>query len=163
MIRKTSWSTEHLKMLTQVDSHKIMYDGYEYYWLRKLEDDWERHFILNFTNKKKAFHYLMYNIDEWKKELNVRLEKTVVAESYKQLIKMLDTQEKITKTVNSVLPTIEKINHIKLIKENISSPELQVRNKRQNNSLYKFFIPQFTTFSFYLNYLKKITMVLGVR
>ena len=54
MIRKTSWSTEDLQMLTQVDNHKIMYDGYEYYWLRKLEDDWERHFILNFTNKKKA-------------------------------------------------------------------------------------------------------------
>jgi hypothetical protein len=25
--------------------------------------------------------------------------------------------------------------------ESFSSPELQVRNKRQNNSLYKFFIP----------------------
>ena len=32
MIIKTSWSTEDLKMLTQVDNHKIMYDGYEYYW-----------------------------------------------------------------------------------------------------------------------------------
>ena len=137
MIRKTSWSTEHLKMLTQVDSHKIMYDGYEYYWLRKLEDNWERHFILNFTNKKKAFHYLMYNIKEWKKELNVRLEKTVVAESYKQLIKMLDTQEKITKTVNSVLPTIEKINHIKLIKENISAGELSSLLKVKKSIVYR--------------------------
>ena len=137
MIRKTSWSTEHLKMLTQVDSHKIMYDGYEYYWLRKLEDNWERHFILNFTNKKKAFHYLMYNIKEWKKELNVRLEKTVVAESYKQLIKMLDTQEKITKTVNSVLPTIEKINHIKLIKENISAGELSSLLKVKKSIIYR--------------------------
>ena len=137
MIRKTSWSTEDLKMLTQVDSHKIMYDGYEYYWLRKLEDNWERHFILNFTNKKKAFHYLMYNIDEWKKELNVRLEKTVVAESYKQLIKMLDTQEKITKTVNSVLPTIEKINHIKLIKENISAGELSSLLKVKKSIIYR--------------------------
>ena len=52
---KTSWSTEHLQMLTQVDNHKIMYDGYEYYWLRKLEDDWERHFILNFEDSKKAY------------------------------------------------------------------------------------------------------------
>jgi len=137
MIIKTSWSTEHLKMLTQVDSHKIMYDGYEYYWLRKLEDNWERHFILNFTNKKKAFHYLMYNIKEWKKELNVRLEKTVVAESYKQLIKMLDTQEKITKTVNSVLPTIEKINHIKLIKENISAGELSSLLKVKKSIIYR--------------------------
>ena len=137
MIIKTSWSTEHLKMLTQVDSHKIMYDGYEYYWLRKLEDNWERHFILNFTNKKKAFHYLMYNIKEWKKELNVRLEKTVVAESYKQLIKMLDTQEKITKTVNSVLPTIEKINHIKLINEGISAEELSSLLKVKKSIIYR--------------------------
>tara|TARA_R110001606_G_scaffold55903_1_gene135784 strand:- start:78 stop:533 length:456 start_codon:yes stop_codon:yes gene_type:complete len=137
MIRKTSWSTEDLQMLTQVDNHKIMYDGYEYYWLRKLEDDWERHFILNFTNKKKAFHFLIYNIKEWKKELNVRLEKTVVAESYKQLIKMLDTQEKITKTVNSVLPTIEKINHIRLIKEDISAVELSSLLKVKKSIIYR--------------------------
>ena len=134
---KTSWSTEHLQMLTQVDNHKIMYDGFEYYWLRKLEDDWERHFILNFEDSKKAFHYLKYNIDKWKEELNVRLEKTVVAESYKQLIKMLDTQEKITKTVNSVLPTIEKINHIRLIKEDISAVELSSLLKVKKSIIYR--------------------------
>ena len=137
MIRKTSWSTEDLQMLTQVDNHKIMYDGYEYYWLRKLEDDWERHFILNFEDSKKAFHYLKYNIDKWQNELNVRLEKTVVAESYKQLIKMLDTQEKITKTVNSVLPTIEKINHIRLIKEDISAVELSSLLKVKKSIIYR--------------------------
>ena len=37
-------------MLTRVHNHKIMFDGYEYYWLRKLKDDWERYFILNFTS-----------------------------------------------------------------------------------------------------------------
>ena len=58
MITKTSWSTEHLQSLTQIKNHKILFDGYEYYWVRKLEDKWERHFILNFANKKKAFHYL---------------------------------------------------------------------------------------------------------
>jgi len=134
---KTSWSTEHLKILTQVDNHKIMYDGYEYYWLSKLEDDWERHFILNFEDSKKAFHYLKYNIDKWQNELNVRLEKTVVAESYKQLIKMLDTQEKITKTVNSVLPTIEKINHIKLINEGVSAEELSSLLNVKKSIIYR--------------------------
>jgi Fic family protein len=137
MIRKTSWSTEDLQMLTQVDNHKIMYDGYEYYWLRKLEDDWERHFILNFTNKKKAFHYLKYNIDKWQKELNVRLEKTVIADSYKQLERMLDTQEKTIKMANSSLPTIEKINHIKLIKEGISTEELSSLLKVKKSIIYR--------------------------
>ena len=87
---KTSWSTDSLKMLTDVYNHKIMYDGFEYYWLRKLEDDWERHYILNFTNRKKAFHYLKHNISKWQKELNKRLEITVRDKSYKELERMLD-------------------------------------------------------------------------
>ena len=124
MIIKTSWSTEDLQTLTQVDNHKIMYDGYEYYWIRKLKDDWERHFILNFEDSKKAFYYLKYNIGMWQQELNKRLEITVRAESYKELERMLDIQEKTTKTANSVLPTIEKINHIKFINEGVSAEEL---------------------------------------
>ena len=121
---KTSWSTEDLKTLTQVDNHKIMFDGYEYYWIRKLKDDWERHFILNFEDSKKAFHYLKFTIGMWQQELNKRLEITVRAESYKELERMLDIQEKTTKTANSVLPTIEKINHIKFINEGVSAEEL---------------------------------------
>ena len=124
MIIKTSWSTEDLQTLTQVDNHKIMYDGYEYYWIRKLKDDWERHFILNFEDSKKAFYFLKYNIGMWQQELNKRLEITVRAESYKELERMLDIQEKTTKTANSVLPTIEKINHIKFINEGVSAEEL---------------------------------------
>ena len=137
MIIKTSWSTEDLKMLTQVDNHKIMYDGYEYYWLRKLEDDWERHFILNFADPKKAFHYLKYNIDKWQKELNNRLEITVRAKSYKELERMLEVQEKTTKTANSVLPTIEKINHIKLINEGVSAEELSSLLNVKKSIIYR--------------------------
>ena len=134
---KTSWSTEHLQMLTQVDNHKIMYDGFEYYWLRKLEDDWERHFILNFEDSKKAFHYLKYNIDKWQKELNNRLEITVRAKSYKELERMLDVQEMTTKTANSVLPTIEKINHIKLINEGVSAEELSSLLNVKKSIIYR--------------------------
>ena len=134
---KTSWSTEHLQMLTQVDNHKIMYDGFEYYWLRKLEDDWERHFILNFEDSKKAFHYLKYNIDKWQKELNNRLEITVRAKSYKELERMLEVQEKTTKTANSVLPTIEKINHIKLINEGVSAEELSSLLNVKKSIIYR--------------------------
>ena len=50
---KTSWSTEDLKSLTNVKNHKFVFDGYEYTWHRKLKDDWEIHFIRNFTDKKK--------------------------------------------------------------------------------------------------------------
>ena len=134
---KTSWSTEDLKTLTQVDNHKIMFDGYEYYWIRKLKDDWERHFILNFEDSKKAFHYLKFTIGMWQQELNKRLEITVRAESYKELERMLYIQEKTTKTVNSVLPTIEKINHIKLINEGISAEELSSLLKVKKSIIYR--------------------------
>tara|TARA_B100000795_G_scaffold247973_1_gene214525 strand:+ start:136 stop:594 length:459 start_codon:yes stop_codon:yes gene_type:complete len=134
---KTSWSTEDLKTLTQVDNHKIMFDGYEYYWIRKLKDDWERHFILNFEDSKKAFHYLKFTIGMWQQELNKRLEITVRAKSYKELERMLYIQEKTTKTVNSVLPTIEKINHIKLINEGISAEELSSLLKVKKSIIYR--------------------------
>ena len=137
MIIKTSWSTEDLQMLTQVHNHKIMFDGYEYCWVRKLKDDWERHFVLNFADPKKAFHYLKYNIDKWQKELNIRLETTVRDKSYKELERMLDVQEKTTKTVNSVLPTIEKINHIKLINEVVSAEELSSLLKVKKSIIYR--------------------------
>ena len=137
MIRKTSWSTEDLHMLTQVHNHKIMFDGYEYCWVRKLKDDWERHFVLNFTDPKKAFHYLKYNIDKWQKELNNRLEITVRAKSYKELERMLDVQEMTTKTANSVLPTIEKINHIKLINEGVSAEELSSLLNVKKSIIYR--------------------------
>ena len=137
MIIKTSWSTEDLHMLTQVHNHKIMFDGYEYCWVRKLKDDWERHFVLNFADPKKAFHYLKYNIDKWQKELNNRLEITVRAKSYKELERMLDVQEMTTKTANSVLPTIEKINHIKLINEGVSAEELSSLLNVKKSIIYR--------------------------
>ena len=137
MITKTSWSTEHLQSLTQIKNHKILFDGYEYYWVRKLEDKWERHFILNFATKKKAFHYLKYNITKWQQELDSRLERTEKALSYKDLERILDIQEKVIKTANSTLPTIEKINHIKLIKEDVTIEELERLLDKKRSVIYR--------------------------
>mgnify|MGYP006452149841 FL=1 len=50
MSEKSNWTTEELESLIQINNHRIMYDGYEYFWVRMLEDKWERHFILNFSN-----------------------------------------------------------------------------------------------------------------
>ena len=82
---KTSWSTEDLKSLTNVENHTFMFDGYEYTWYRKLKDEWELHFILNFKDRKKAFNYLKYNISRWNKELNKRLDSENRAGAYKHI------------------------------------------------------------------------------
>ena len=65
MTRKSKWTLEELESLTKIKNHKIMFDGCEYYWKRKLNEKWERHFILNFKTKEKAFSYLKYNISKW--------------------------------------------------------------------------------------------------
>ena len=101
-----------------------MFDGYEYYWLRKLNEEWERHFILNFKTKKKAFSYLKYNIVKWNEELLKLKNKLENNASYKELERMLDVQVKTHRIVNSGMPTIERINHIRLINEEITTSEL---------------------------------------
>ena len=134
---KTSWSNDDLRKLIIVDNHKIVYDGYEYTWYRKLEDNWEIHFIRNFSNRKKAFAYLKYNISKWTRELNKRVEDENRGGAYKHIEKMLDNQEKTYSIAFSSLPTIEKINHIRLINEDVSVDELSSILKLNKSIIYR--------------------------
>lgn len=124
MTRKSKWTLEELESLTKIKNHRIMFDGYEYYWVRKLNEKWERHFILNFKTKEKAFSYLKYNISKWRKELLKLKNELENNASYKDLERILDVQVKTHKIVNSGMPTIERINHIRLVNEGITASEL---------------------------------------
>ena len=124
MTRKSKWTLEELESLTKIKNHRIMFDGYEYYWVRKLNEKWERHFILNFKTKEKAFSYLKYNISKWRKELLKLKNELENYASYKDLERILDVQVKTYKIVNSGMPTIERINHIRLVNEDITVSEL---------------------------------------
>ena len=124
MTRKSKWTLEELESLTKIKNHRIMFDGYEYYWVRKLNEKWERHFIINFKTKEKAFSYLKYNIGKWRKELLKLKNELENNASYKDLERILDVQVKIYKIVNSGMPTIERINHIRLVNEDITVSEL---------------------------------------
>ena len=124
MGKKSNWTTEELESLIQINNHRIMYDGYEYFWVRMLENKWERHFILNFSDKRKAFSYLKYNIGKWNKELLDRKKITDRITSYKELETILHTQEQTHKILNSEMPTIEKINHLRLVNNEVSATEL---------------------------------------
>jgi len=124
MTRKSKWTLEELESLTKIKNHRIMFDGYEYYWVRKLNEKWERHFILNFKTKEKAFSYLKYNISKWRKDLLKLKNELENYASYKDLERILDVQVKTYKIVNSGMPTIERINHIRLVNEDITVSEL---------------------------------------
>ena len=134
---KTSWSTEDLKSLTNVENHTFMFDGYEYTWYRKLKDEWEIHFIRNFKDRKKAFNYLKYNISRWNKELNKRIDREDRLGAYKHIERMLDVQEKTYSIAHSNLPTIEKINHIRLVNKDVSVDKLSSILKLNKSIIYR--------------------------
>ena len=137
MERKTQWTTEELESLIEINNHRIMFDGYEYFWVRMLEDKWERHFILNFSDKRKAFSYLKYNIGKWNKELLDRKKITDRITSYKELETILHTQEQTHKKLNSEMPTIEKINHLRLVNNEVSATELSNMLDVSSSMIYR--------------------------
>ena len=139
MTRKSKWTLEELESLTKIKNHKIMFDGYEYYWVRKLNEKWERHFILNFKTKEKAFSYLKYNIGKWRKELLKLKNELENNASYKDLERILDVQVKTYKIVNSGMPTIERINHISLVNEDITVSELSNLLDVKSSIIYRHF------------------------
>ena len=137
MTRKSKWTLEELESLTKIKNHRIMFDGYEYYWVRKLNEKWERHFILNFKTKEKAFSYLKYNIGKWRKELLKLKNELENNASYKDLERILDVQVKTYKIVNSGMPTIERINHIRLVNEGITASELSNLLNVKSSIIYR--------------------------
>ena len=139
MTRKSKWTLEELESLTKIKNHRIMFDGYEYYWVRKLNEKWERHFIINFKTKEKAFSYLKYNISKWRKELLKLKNELENNASYKDLERILDVQVKIYKIVNSGMPTIERINHIRLVNEDITVSELSNLLDVKSSIIYRRF------------------------
>ena len=114
-----------------------MFDEYEYLWVRMFEDKWERHFILNFSNKRKAFSYLKYNIGKWNRELLKRKNITDRIISYKELEDILHTQEQTHKILNSEMPTIEKINHLRLVNNEVSATELSNMLDVSSSMIYR--------------------------
>lgn len=139
MTRKSKWTLEELESLTKIKNHRIMFDGYEYYWVRKLNEKRERHFILNFKTKEKAFSYLKYNIGKWRKELLKLKNELENNASYKDLERILDVQVKTYKIVNSGMPTIERINHIRLVNEDITVSELSNLLDVKSSIIYRHF------------------------
>ena len=117
---KTSWSTNQLRLLTDIYNHKFMFDGYEYRWMHNINDKWEIHFIEPFKDLKKGFSYLRFALNQWDKELKTRINKTDRKEFFINVGEYHKTEEKIRKIAKSSLPTIEKINFMRLENPHIS-------------------------------------------
>jgi hypothetical protein len=109
-----SWTTKQLKSLTEIENHKIMFDGYEYIWMINLDGNWSRHSFQNFETYGKAVNHLRFHMYLWDKELHKRKHKKKRKDFFKEMKEHVKSQEKIYKMAKSTLPTIEKINFIRL-------------------------------------------------
>lgn len=118
------WTTNQLRLLTVQDNHKIIFDGFEYIWMNKIDGDWERHCIFNYQDVKKAISHMKYSLSKWDKELNRRIDKSERKEFFEQIQKDFKSQDKIRKISKSTLPTIEKINFMRLENPNISKHQI---------------------------------------
>ena len=104
----TSWSNQDLKALCNPNNHKIMYDGFEYWWLHKIHGNkWELHSIKGYTNWKKPYGYIKFWLHKYANELAERR----VEESLSILDEML-LHDKLLKIARGNMKTKRKIQEI---------------------------------------------------
>ncbi len=116
----SSWSTEHLRQLKEITNHKVIYDGYEFVWMSKIDGKWQRHYTANFEDYNKPMSWIYFTVSRWDKEYKQR------SESYfNEMIKELEVDVKIKEISNEYSKkTKQKINEIKTIKPTISNKEI---------------------------------------
>tara|TARA_R110000772_G_scaffold32045_8_gene78735 strand:+ start:2381 stop:2782 length:402 start_codon:yes stop_codon:yes gene_type:complete len=68
----TNWSTEELKHLKEMTNHKVVYDGYEFIWMHRLDGEWNRHYVNNFEDYNKPMSWIHHHVYNWGKEYRQR-------------------------------------------------------------------------------------------
>jgi hypothetical protein len=70
---KTSWSDNELKLLTDIDNHKMIMDVCgDVRWYNKINGKWEIHSIKVFDDFTLPYSWLYYWLYKWEKELKSR-------------------------------------------------------------------------------------------
>ena len=85
------WSAEHLKELKELTNHKVIWDGYEYVWMSKRDNKWQRHYVRNFDNYNTPMSWIFFNLSKWNNEYNERSKQYL-----KKMQLDLETEVKIT-------------------------------------------------------------------
>lgn len=117
---KTSWSTEHLKQLKDITNHKVIYDGYEFVWMSKLDNKWNRHYVANFTNYNKPMSWIHVNVYKWNKEYKNRHSKYL--EDMRKSLEIDIRIKEISRIAN--IKTKQKIKEILNLKPDITNKDI---------------------------------------
>ena len=117
---KTSWSDNHLKQLKDITNHKVIYDGYEFVWMSKLDGNWNRHYVRNFTNYNKPMSWIHVSIYKLNKEYKNRYSKYL--EDMRRSLEIDIRIQEISRVAN--IKTKQKIQEILNLKPDINNKDI---------------------------------------
>jgi Holliday junction resolvase RusA-like endonuclease len=117
---KTSWSDNHLKQLKDITNHKVIYDGYEFVWMSKLDGNWNRHYVRNFTNYNKPMSWIHVSIYKWNKEYKNRYSNYL--ENMRRSLEIDIRIQEISRVAN--IKTKQKIQEILNLKPDINNKDI---------------------------------------
>jgi len=121
----TSWSDSHLRQLSVLTNHKIIYDGYDYRWLHFLDGEWSIHSVKFFKGYKQCYNWIRSTVYRWGKEIASRDAKKASRQYYTDMFQDLEVTKQIydiSKEHNA--KTFKKVKQIVELKPSISKSEL---------------------------------------
>ena len=127
--KKTSWSYDDLKNLTNIDNHRAVYDGYSYVWEHKLKGVWSKHYIILLDDINKFKALLMFSLYNWKKELSNRDKDILRADRQKIKIASISRNKQYKTIIKIARKKIKPIKKVEMI--------LEVSSDIPNDLIYK--------------------------
>ena len=121
----TSWSDSHLRQLSVLTNHKIVYDGYDYRWLHFLDGEWSIHSVKFFNDYKQCYNWIRSTVYRWEKEITSRDLKRASKEYYSNMFKDLEVDRQIHDiSKDHESKTYEKVKQIVELRPSISRDDI---------------------------------------
>tara|TARA_R110002153_G_scaffold5900_7_gene27286 strand:- start:98 stop:499 length:402 start_codon:yes stop_codon:yes gene_type:complete len=116
----SSWNTEHLMQLKEITNHKVIYDGYEFVWMVRLDGNWIRRYVRNFSDYNTPISWIHFNLSRWGNEYVSRR-----SEYLKEMKSNLEADIKIAEISREAnVTTKQKVLEVINLKPKISSKEI---------------------------------------
>ena len=116
----TNWTTEELSNLKDVINHKVIYDGFDFVWMSRASNTWERHYVSNFRDYNKPMSWIHHHTYRWGKEYKQRQDKYLA-----NMRRSLDVDVKIREISREVeIKTKQKVKEILNLKPDISTTDI---------------------------------------
>tara|TARA_R110000772_G_scaffold79795_3_gene170573 strand:- start:744 stop:1118 length:375 start_codon:yes stop_codon:yes gene_type:complete len=103
--------------LKELTNHKVVYDGYDFVWMVRLDSSWIRHYVGSFVEYNKPMSWIHHNIYIWNKEYRDRQ-----AEYLANMRKKLEIDVRITEISREAnVKTKQKVLEIINLRPDISN------------------------------------------